>query len=157
MIGNSEEILHWLFSQEKDKVFKIEEYKKKRSLNANAYCWTLLGKIARKLGTTKELVYRDYIRHFGIYKIITIKENAVKTFKTLWNEKGLGFIAEESTLPSIDEDYIDIIAYYGTSSYNTTQMAQFIDYVVQEAKNLNIETLPENDIENLKRMWDNEK
>lgn len=154
MIGSPQEIIQWLFTEDKEKLYKIEEYKQKRSLNANSYCWTLLGKIARELGTTKDLIYKDFIRCFGIYRTIKVDKNATKTFKKLWEEKGLGYLAD--ILP-YNEEYDEIMAYYGTSSYNTKQMAQFIDYVVQEAKNLNIETLPPYKIEELKRMWENEK
>ena len=152
MIGNSQEIIGWLYNQDIEKTFRIEEYKEKRSLNANAYCWTLIGKIARELVTTKEIVYRDFIKHCGIYRVIRIDNKAVKTFIKLWEEKGLGYIAEETTK---DEEYTEIIAYYGSSSYNTKQMSQFIDYIVQEAKQLGIETLPPYKIEELKRMWNN--
>lgn len=152
MIGSSQEIIGWLYNQDVEKTFKIEEYKEKRSLNANAYCWTLIGKIARELVTTKEIVYRDFIKHCGIYRVIRIDNKAVDTFKKLWEEKGLGYIAE---IGSKDEEYTEILAYYGSSSYNTKQMSQFIDYIVQEAKQLGIETLPPNKIEELKRMWNN--
>jgi len=153
MIGNRNEIISWLLDQE-EKLFEIKEYKEKRGLRANAYCWTLLGKIARVLNTTKEEVYRDYIRNYGVYRVVTLNNSAVKTFQTLWNGKGLGYISE---IVSSNEEYTEIIAYYGTSSYNTKQMSQFIDYMVQEAKQLGIETLPPEEIEKLKRTWENEK
>lgn len=46
--------------------------------------------------------------------------------------------------------------YKGTSEYDTKEMSIFIDGVVQEAKQLDIETMTPNEIEHLKRMWDNE-
>ena len=69
----------------------------------------------------------------------------------IWTEKGLGWICETSE--SKNDDFIDVIAYYGTSSYNTKQMANFIDYVVEEAKNLDIDTLTPMEIELLKEQW----
>lgn len=33
---------------------KISKYRKKRSLNANSYFWTLVGELAEKLNQTKE-------------------------------------------------------------------------------------------------------
>lgn len=151
MIGNPEECLRWLYNQDKDKIYEIKEHKKKRSLNANAYCWVLIGKIADAIGSTKEEVYRNYISHKGIYRIITIDKKAAATFMKIWTEKGLGWICETSE--SKNDDFIDVIAYYGTSSYNTKQMANFIDYVVEEAKNLDIDTLTPMEIELLKEQW----
>lgn len=151
MIGTTKEIIKWLLEQDQAKTFKIEEHREKRSLNANAYCWTLIGKIAEVVGNTKEEVYREYIRNKGIYQVVTLNSKAVKTFEKLWTEKGLGWICETSETKI--EGLIDVTAYYGTSSYNTKQMANFIDYVVQEAKELDIETLTPAEIQRLKDLW----
>lgn len=151
MIGTSQEIVQWLFTQDKDKKFEIKEHKTKRSLNANAYAWTLIGKIANAIGNTKEEVYKEYIMNKGIYRIITIDEKAAPTFIKVWEDRGLGWLCETSETKIAG--LVDVIAYYGTSSYNTKQMANFIDYIVQEAKDLGIETLTPNELEILKSAW----
>lgn len=129
---------------------ELKKAKKKRSLNANAYAWVLIGEIANALHTSKEDVYRHFINDRGIYRVITIDKQAADTFIKVWNERGIGWICEKA-----DEKngYIDLIAYYGTSSYNTKQMAVFIDYIVEEARNLGIETLTAYELENLKNSW----
>lgn len=151
MRGTPEELSRYLWQLDKDKTYEIKEYKEKRSLNANAYAWTLIGKIAEVVGNTKEEVYREYIINKGIYRVITIDTKAAPTFIKIWTEKGLGWLCEksETKIPGL----VDITAYYGTSSYNTKQMANFIDYIVQEAKNLNIETLTPEQIAILKAEW----
>ena len=151
MIGKPEELVRWLFNQDKEKVFEIKEHKLKRSLNANAYCWVLMNKIADAIKSTKEEVYREYIKNKGIFRLITMNKEATNTFIRVWQEKGLGWICDTSE--SKYEGMVDVVAYYGTSSYNTKQMANFIDYVVDEAKNLGIETLPPDEIERLKSLW----
>lgn len=151
MIGTSQEIVQWLFNQDKDKKFEIKEHKTKRSLNANAYAWTLIGKIANAIGNTKEEVYKEYIKNKGIYRIITIDEKAAPTFIKVWEDRGLGWLCERSETKIAG--LVDVIAYYGTSSYNTKQMANFIDYIVQEAKELGVETLTPDEIERLKTSW----
>ncbi len=146
------DIIGWLYNQDKDKTFDIKEHKQKRSLNANSYCWVLLGNIADAVGQTKEDIYRDFIKHKGIYQIITITTSAVPTFKKVWQDKGLGWVCEtsETNIPGLT----DVIAYYGTSSYNTKQMASFIDYVVQECQNLGINTKSEEEINALLNSWE---
>lgn len=151
MIGKPEELVRWLFNQDKEKIFEIKEHKLKRSLNANAYCWVLMNKIADAIKSTKEEVYREYIKNKGIFRLITMNKDATNTFIKVWQEKGLGWICDTSE--SKYEGMVDVVAYYGTSSYNTKQMANFIDYVVDEAKNLGIETLPPDEIERLKSLW----
>ena len=61
LVGTSQEISQWLWVQDREQLFEIKEYKKKRSLNANSYCWVLLQKLADKLNTTKEELYRNSI------------------------------------------------------------------------------------------------
>ena len=151
MIGNAEECVRWLFNQDKEKTFEVKEHKTKRSLNANSYCWVLLNKIADVIKSTKEEVYREYIKNKGIFRVITMNKDAADTFIKVWEEKGLGWVCDTSE--SKFEGMIDVIAYYGTSVYNTKQMAYFIDYVVEEAKALDIETLTPSEIERLKNLW----
>jgi hypothetical protein len=155
MTGNRNEIIQWLLEQDSETIFDIKEHRKKRSLNANAYCWTLLSKIATELGITKEDVYREYIKDKGVCRVITMNSEAVNTFITAWGKQGLGWLCETSKTNIAG--LTDVIAYYGTSSYNTKQMASFIDYVVAEAKVLNIETLPPTQIFWLKENWGKEK
>ena len=147
------EIISWLYTQDKDKKFDIKEHKNKRSLNANSYCWVLLGKIADEVGSTKEEVYRDYIKDKGIYQIITMTSEAVPTFKKVWQDRGLGWLCDTSETKIAG--LTDVIAYYGTSSYNTKQMANFIDYVVQECLSLGIETKSKEELDSLLESWGN--
>ena len=37
---------------------EIKPYRAKRSLDANAYCWKLIGDLAERLNTTREEIYR---------------------------------------------------------------------------------------------------
>lgn len=146
------EIINWLYNQDKNKTFDIKEHKEKRGLNANSYCWLLLGKIADVIGSTKEEVYKDYIKSKGVYRIITMSSEAVSTFEKVWSDRGLGWICEKSE--NKIAGLTDVIAYYGTSSYNTKQMANFIDYVVQECQQLGIEIKSELEIKSLLESWE---
>lgn len=151
MTGNRQEVIQWLLSQDDSTLFSIYEYVEKRGLKANAYCWTLISKIADKLNITKIDVYREYIKEKGIYRVITMNSDAVNTFIRVWSERGLGWICDtsETNIPGL----VDVVAYYGSSSYNKKQMANFIDYVVAEAKELGIETKTPDEIQWLKDTW----
>ena len=54
MIGNVEQIIHWLFNQDKDKLFEIKENSKHRTLTQNSYAWHLINELANKLNISKE-------------------------------------------------------------------------------------------------------
>lgn len=155
MTGNAFEIINFIYQYIKDeeKLFDVAEHKEKkqkRSLSANAYCWVLLQKLADKLGTTKEELYTKYIQEKGIFRAVRVNNEAVGTICYSWQNQGLGWLYE---IISKDDNMTDLLLYYGSSSYNTSQMATFVDYIVEECKLQEIETLSDKEIESLKNSW----
>lgn len=132
-------------------ILKLLNKKKKRSLNANNYLWQIIQQIADKLGSTKEEIYKQAIQDKGQFQIIPIKEEAVNTFIKCWSKNGLGNICEIKGKSKID-GYINIICYFGTSSYDNIQFHSFTEYIVNEAKELGIETRTANEIAMMERI-----
>ncbi len=152
MVGTIEQIIQYLFKQDKTKKYEVKEYKEKRSLDANAYAWVLLGKLQDKLHIPKEEIYRDAIKNIGSYEVIPIKNEAVDKFRQAWNNKGLGWITE--TTKSKLEGYTNVLAYYGSSIYDTKEMSRFIELIIQECEQLDIETKSRAEIDALLKEWD---
>lgn len=121
----------------------------KRSLTQNAYMWVLLGDLAKVLKTSKEEVYRAYIRDYGQYEVLPIKDEAVERFVRLWQCRGLGWVCEAIRASKIT-GYTNIIAYYGTSSYNSKEMSALIDAVVADCQEQGITTMSAEDIKRLR-------
>ncbi len=94
MIGSPEKLLSFIFKLDKNKMYKIEEYRPKRSLDSNAYCWVLLGKLQDKLHIPKEEIYKDLIKNIGSFEIVPVKNEAVERFRQAWSNHGLGWITE---------------------------------------------------------------
>lgn len=131
----------------------IKTYRYRRSLDANAYAWVLIGKISESKHIPKREVYREAVREVGgASEIISIKKSSVKRLQELWNEKGLGWQVEDigSNVPG----WTNVILYYGSSSYDTAQMADLIDGLVQDAKALGIETEQPEKIQSLLEEYD---
>ena len=127
--------------------YEIKPYKQKRSLSANAYCWVLLDMLADKLHSTKEEVYREAISHVGVFEEIKIENpEALKRFKRIWRANGEGWLTK-----TLDEK--TILAYYGSSTYDTKQMARLIDYVQDECKLQGIEVRPQWEVEAMIKEW----
>ena len=74
MIGTQKQVITWLLEQDNTKKYEVKEYKEKRSLDANAYAWVLLGKLQDRLHISKEDIYRDLIRNIGSYEVVPIKK-----------------------------------------------------------------------------------
>lgn len=133
----------------------IKKFFKKRSLDANAYCWVLCDKIAKELskdGTvlTKENIYQDGILQIGTFEPMIIEERAFENFKRIWEKQGLGFLIQEV---SKKDKCVKVHCYYGSSTYNTKEMSLLINLLVQLAESLNIETKTEAEIKSLLEQW----
>ena len=155
MVGTANKLITYLIEQTKDKQFELKEFKEKRSLNANAYCWVLCDKIAKELSkdgtvTTKEIVYKDAITQIGSFEPMIIEEKAFENFERIWSRQGLGFIVQEV---SRKDKCIRVNCYYGSSTYNTKEMSLLINLLVELAESLNIETKSENEINSLLGKW----
>lgn len=139
----------WEKYRERDVAVEIKQYRDHRSLDANAYCWVLISKIAAKMHIDKVEVYREAIKAIGGNNtIVCCKDVAVDALRAGWQDKGLGWVTD--TMPSKIEGCTNVILYYGSSTYDTRQMSILIDHVVQDAKALGIETLTPAELEALK-------
>lgn len=127
---------------------EVKEYREKRSLSSNAYLWTLLDKIAGAIGSDKESIYLDFVRQYGLFKDFTLTEDEAKTFSVAWSKLGTGWPTEQVDYAP-DGEHVVIRAYYGSSTYNTKQMGRLLDAVIEECKELGIETRPREEIESM--------
>jgi hypothetical protein len=130
---------------------EIKPYRARRSLDANAYCWVLCQKLSEKLNCTKEDVYKEAIRKAGQFDFIAVTDKATEQFIKAWQSKGLGWYAE--ALESKIDGCKKVMVYYGSSVYDSKEMAHLIDYIVSECKEQGIETLPPWEVERLKKEW----
>ncbi len=133
----------------------LKEYRKKRSLDANALAWVLIDKISSCTGVPAREVYRDIIKDVGGNSyIVQIRYDAAEQYIRHWQSNGAGWIAENIGRCNDNIDFVNIKSYYGSSVYDTKQMSRLIDLIVQECKQLDIETLPPDKLALLKERWE---
>lgn len=147
--GNGEELAE-LTGQDID--LKITKHRQKRSLDANAYAWVLMDKLTEKTGIDKLEIYRQTIRNIGgVSDTLCLRQNAAERFAENWGRNGLGWFCDfaKSRLAGC----INVIVYYGSSTYDTAQMSRLIDLLVQDCKIQNIETLPPEKLAAMKGEW----
>ena len=127
--------------------YELKPYKEKRSLSANALAWVYCDKLAEKLKTTTERIYQDAIDNVGVFEEIKVNSlEAGQRFKRIWKQNGLGWLTK-----TIDDT--TILAYYGSSTYDTKQMARLIDYLQEECKEQGIETRPQWEVDAMLKEW----
>lgn len=131
----------------------IRKQMKRRSLDANAYAWVLIGKLAEALSKSKAEIYRETIRDIGgASEILCIQNPAVDTFCAAWSHQGLGWQTE--TFPSKIPGCTNVTVYYGSSVYDTKQMSLLIDRLVQDCESIGIPTLTDETVEKMLARWD---
>jgi len=129
----------------------LELKKGKRSNNANAYLWVLIGELQQKLKIPKEEIYTKYVRECGVYDVYCTKNEAVEAFKEWWHDRGLGWVCD--TQPSKFEGFTNIFAYRGTSDYDKEQMSVILSNVVEDCIEQDIPTQKQEDIDRLIEEW----
>jgi hypothetical protein len=125
---------------------KVDKYKEKRSLNANAYAWLLIGKIgdATRLSTVE--VYLRMLKEYGQSDLVSVLSHIpVEHYFKYYEEAG------ESTLNG--KLFKHYRVYKGSSEFDTREMSIFLDGIIIEAKNLNIPTETPDQILKMKSLW----
>lgn len=137
---------------ETDLVIETEKYSEKRSLNANRYFWVLCDKIAKKLNTTKEAIYLKQVSHDGVWVDIDVQRDAVPLLKKQFR------YTEEFIEDSLgDNPVVTVRCYFGSSHYTKAEMSRLIDGIVQEAKELGIDTWTPDEIQRAIAAWEGDK
>lgn len=139
----------------KEYIVQIEPKPKgKRSISANALLWSIIGKMAKEMWPlTKEEIYRHMLRQVGVYECFTIREDAYPYLIKDWEKRGTGWFTE--VLSPARDGMIDVACYYGTSCYDTKDMSRCIDFLLEEAKQMESDCLPLplHEIEKIKKEW----
>lgn len=122
--------------------------KKKRSNNANAMFWELLQQLCYELNLDVIQEYRKRVKELGIFKQWELNTEDVPTFIKVWEDRGIAWFTE--IVEEIGSKTI-INAYYGSSSYNSKQFSKLLDNLVQDCKEVGIQTLDDIEINELIR------
>jgi hypothetical protein len=126
-----------------------KKHRKRRSLDANAYAWVLMQKIAEKIHTDKWTVYLECLRRYSrSFSHVIVKPEAVEKMKELYRTSvDLGEVNVNGQTGH------QLQVYFGSSSFDTKEMAVFIDGIVNECKELGIETIPPMELRRMLNLW----
>lgn len=112
-----------------------QKHRRKRSLNANALLWKCIGDIAAAIGADKWEVYLKMLKRYGAFTYVCVKPGAVEMLKRQWRE------CEEVGLVKVGEQTaVQMLCYYGSSTYDTKQFSRLLDGVISEMEEIGIET-----------------
>lgn len=139
--------------QDKQLRITVKQWREKRSLDANAYYWVLIAKLAEAMHISKPRAHNLMLRRYGQNLTIDGHGAYIRIPDT---EK-----AEEMTLEASEwhirptsevvsgnggVNYRTYVMLMGSSGYDTAEMSHLIDGLVDECKALGIETLPPDEL-----------
>lgn len=142
------------FEQDKEHDLLLKKRTRKRSLDANAYFWTLVGKLAAKLKLKPDDVYRQYVPDVGDnYEIVPIKKEHIEDWNRMWCSGHIGRLTDDLGECRNIPGYHYIRCYFGQSDYDTAQMSRLIEMVVDDCKAQGIETMTPDELRRLVSQW----
>ena len=126
----------------------IKKHRNKRSLDANAYLWLLLQKMAEVLESDKDTLYLDMLGKYGVFTHLIVKENVVDRIKAEWR-----LVKELGPVNVNGNTGIQLQCYFGSSTYDTKEMSVLLNGVINECHDLNIETKKQDEMDKMIMEW----
>lgn len=124
----------------KDKPVKIEikRASKGRSKDANAFCWALCADIGKALNppVDKEDIYRRAIKAVGVYTPVIVVVWDVDKIRHRWEDHGTGWVVEVADDAGTGKKLLHL--YYGSSTYTVDEMRLLLDWLVDEARQMEL-------------------
>lgn len=143
MIGNAQAIIAWLFEQDKEKIFEIKEKKKKRSLTANSYYWSLLNQLASVMRMDNQECHFLMLKRYGQYEVVSIRSDvSLHGYFKYYEEIGKGTVN--------GKEFIHYKIYKGSSKMDSKEFAILLDGLRSECEDVGIPTLTKTEVERLK-------
>lgn len=135
-IGTPIQLIEWLTKQPQEKQYKILPYHPKRSLAANDYAWVLITQIAESMTPpqNKEAVYLEMLKRYGQSEFISVLSGIdIRGYFKYYEEYGKGHVE--------GREFTHYKIYKGSSEYDAREMNILLEGIIQEAKELGIETM----------------
>ena len=139
---------------------EIKEHREKRSLDANAYYWTLLGQLHKKLKISSNYCHNLMLRRYGtlerfdgkpVYLVIPDTDEAAAKA-----DEADTYHVKPTSSVRIGKDgktYRTYMLLRGSHDYDTAEMSALIDGIVEECRQVGIETLTPFELDRLKEEW----
>lgn len=137
--------------KEKPYICEIKRYKQKRSLDANAYFHVLIDKIAKVLKRNPEEIKIEMNLDYGTWSKDeeTGQLDGFEALKKVPVNKFCKYAKPIREYAKNGKIYVQYLIRKHTSELNSAEMADLIDGVIEEAKQLGIQTMTPAELEML--------
>ena len=125
--------------KDKELDITIVRHSKKRGLAANAMLWACLGEIAAAARTDNWSAYLYMLERHGKYSTILIKAEALPDLRRVWRETRI--VGER------EDGMVEVLCFYGSSTYTTEEFSRLLDGVVSDMKELGLTPPPSREMQ----------
>lgn len=127
----------------------IKQHREHRSLDSNAYAWSLITQIADALLANKQQVYEGMLVKYGQSETVSVLSSInISGYFKYYAAVG------NSTLNG--KEFTHYRVYKGSSEFDTKEMSVFLDGIVSDAQDLGIDTRTPDEIAEMKSLWKQE-
>lgn len=146
MIGNALKLIEFLYIQDKDKLYEVKEYKKKRNNNQNSRYWTLLYKLSLKLKIGVQELHKQMLRDYSKQGVICALSD--------YDMSGVKYYDIKSKFKKDGKEYIVYQVYTPSHELKTDEFAILLDGLIQECIQQGIDTRSLDEIKRDEAMYE---
>ena len=137
----------------------VKQFREKRSLRANGYYWMLVNKIADAMQVSSNRVHNTYLGDCRFHLILdgeplgTWLKDTDEAYNEAMEKEDLHLAPTSKT----KDNHRLWVFLKGSSDFDSKEMARLIDFAVEDAKQLGIETIPQEEIDRLIEQYGKER
>lgn len=131
-VGKPIKLIQYLYEQDKEKIFEIKEYKKKRNNDQNRKYWKLLGELSLKLRIGIEELHFNMLKNYSQrYEICVPADIEIR---------GIQYYEKKSKIKKDDKEFIVYHVFTPSHELNTNEFSVLMEGLCEECKQQGIET-----------------
>lgn len=146
MIGNALKLIEFLYIQDKDKLYEVKEYKKKRNNNQNSRYWVLINELSLKTKISVEKLHFNMLKNYSQrYEILVSADKEIR---------GIEYYERKSKIIKDGKKFYVYHVYTPSHELKTDEFAILLDGLIQECKQQGIDTRSPDEVKRDEVMYD---
>lgn len=146
MVGNALKLIEFLYIQDKDKLYEVKEYKKKRNNNQNSRYWKLINELSLKTKISVEELHFNMLKNYSQrYEILVPADKEIR---------GIEYYEKKSRIIKDGKEFYVYHVYTPSHELKTDEFAILLDGLIQEAIQQGIDVRSPDEIKREKAMYE---
>lgn len=138
MIGTVKQLIPKMLNFDQEKKYEIKEYKESRNDKQNRKYWKLINSLSLTLGISTEKLHFEMLKNYSQrYEILVPSEQEIR---------GIEYFEKKSTIVKNGKEFHVYHVFTPSHELNTKEFAFLMKGVIEECKNVGVETLSPDEI-----------